>query len=145
MQRHASIWELAEATRCNFGPAQQAIVEMGSPSPGLPALVDRRREHRVPSAQARTDRRSWGRKVPTPTEAASCDLVTLGAAVADGSDGRSPGRTRDSLGANVAMGGVGTHALAVLDGVFTGPDRDGPYDYPHNDRSVLRQPSGHTR
>jgi hypothetical protein len=41
--------------------------------------------------------------------------------------------------------------LASLDadpdanGVFTGPDRDSPYNYPHNERSVLRQPSSHTR
>ena len=41
---------LVEAARCIAGPAQQAVVEMGSPPPGLPTSVERRREHRVTGA-----------------------------------------------------------------------------------------------
>src|SRR6266702_43148 len=64
---------------------------------------------------------------------------------ADGPDCSPPGRACDPLGPHAAMGRLGAHALALLDGGFTGPDRAGPYDYPHHDRSVLRQPSGQTR
>ena len=42
----ASALGLVEATRGNSGPAQQAVVAMGSPPIGLPARVKRRREHR---------------------------------------------------------------------------------------------------
>jgi hypothetical protein len=49
---------LVEATRENSGPAQHAVVEMGSPPLGLPTGVERRREHRVTGVRARTDRRS---------------------------------------------------------------------------------------
>ena len=62
---------LVEATRENSGPAQHAVVEMGSPPLGLPTGVERRREHRVTGAGARTDRRSLETMVPTPQEAAS--------------------------------------------------------------------------
>src|SRR5262245_2383888 len=49
--------------------------------------------------------------------------------------------TRDSLGADTAMGRVGADSIAVLDRALTRPDRAGAYDYPHHDRAVLRQPS----
>ena len=49
---------LVEAARESSGPAQHAVVEMGSPPLGLAALVERRREHRVTGVRARTDRRS---------------------------------------------------------------------------------------
>jgi hypothetical protein len=49
------------------------------------------------------------------------------------------------MGADTPMGRLGTDPVAVLDGFFTGPHRHGPYDYSHHDRSVLREPSGHTR
>ena len=58
MQRHPSTLVLVEATRENSGPAKHAVVEMGSPPLGLPAVVERRIEHRVTGAEARTDRRS---------------------------------------------------------------------------------------
>ena len=61
---------LVEATRANSGPAKQAVVEMGSPPTGLPALVERRIENRVTGPQARTDRRSLETMVPTRQEAA---------------------------------------------------------------------------
>jgi len=35
-----------------------------------------------------------------------------------GPDGHSPGRARDSLGSDAAMGGIITHSVALLDGVF---------------------------
>ncbi len=69
MQRHASALVLVEAPREKSGPAQHAVVEMGAPPTGLPALVERRREHRVPGPQARTDRRSLETMVPTLQEA----------------------------------------------------------------------------
>ena len=49
---------LVEATRENSGPAQHAVVEMGSPPLGLPTGVERRIENRVTGVRARTDRRS---------------------------------------------------------------------------------------
>src|SRR6266540_3203499 len=48
---------------------------------------------------------------------------------AHGADGGPPGRAGDSLGADTAMGRLGPHPLAVLDGRVPGPDRDGPYDH----------------
>jgi hypothetical protein len=59
MQRPPSVWVLVEATREISGPAQHAVVEMGSPLRGLPALVDRRRENQVTGVSARTERRSF--------------------------------------------------------------------------------------
>jgi hypothetical protein len=49
---------LVEVARCMSGPAKQAVVEMGSPPTGLPALVKRRREHWVTGVCPRTERRS---------------------------------------------------------------------------------------
>jgi hypothetical protein len=49
---------LVEAARCIAGRAKQAVVEMGSPPPGRPAVVKRRREHGVTGVRARTERRS---------------------------------------------------------------------------------------
>jgi hypothetical protein len=59
MRRHASVWVLVEAARCISGPAKQAVVEMGAPPLGLPAPVERRREHRVTGVGTRTESRSW--------------------------------------------------------------------------------------
>jgi hypothetical protein len=61
-----------------------------------------------------------------------------------GPNGGPPGRAGPSLGADTPMGRLGPHPLAVLDGLVTGPDGDGPYDHPHDDRSVLCEPSSHT-
>src|SRR2546430_14696676 len=58
MPCHTSALVLVEATREYAGPAQHAVVEMGAPPLGLPALVDRRRENQVTGVRARTDRRS---------------------------------------------------------------------------------------
>jgi hypothetical protein len=49
---------LVEAARCISGPCKEAVGEMGSPPTGCAAVVERRREHRVTGAQARTERRS---------------------------------------------------------------------------------------
>src|SRR5262249_42913710 len=43
------------------------------------------------------------------------------------------------------MGRLGAHPLAVLDGGFTGPHGQSPYDHPHDHRAVLCEPGGHTR
>src|SRR5712691_9262878 len=59
---------------------------------------------------------------------------------ADGPDGGPPRHVRHSLGADPPMGRLGAHPLALLDGGFTGPDRAGPYDHPHDDRAVLTKP-----
>jgi len=48
------------------------------------------------------------------------------------------------LGADAPMGHVGARTLAVLDGLFTGPHRAGPYDHPYHDWAVLCAPGGHT-
>jgi hypothetical protein len=74
-----------------------------------------------------------------------CCEPSVAARAAHRPDRGASGRARHSLGFEAPMGRVGTDALAVLDGVFTGPDRDSPYDHPHHDQSVLRKPSGHTR
>jgi len=58
MPCHTSALVLVEATREHAGPAQHAVVEMGAPPLGLPALVDRRREHQVTGGRARTESRS---------------------------------------------------------------------------------------
>ena len=58
MRCHTEAVMLVEAARENSGPAQHAVVEMGSPPLGLPALVERRIENRVTGVRARTDRRS---------------------------------------------------------------------------------------
>ena len=42
---------------------------------------------------------------------------------ADGPDCGPPGRVRHSLGADAPMGGIGAHALALLDGHLAGTDR----------------------
>ena len=44
-RRPISVWVLVEAARANSGPAKHAVVEMGSPPLGLPAVVERRREY----------------------------------------------------------------------------------------------------
>ena len=49
---------LVEAARDVSGPCTKAVGEMGSPPTGLPALVERRREHRVTGVCTRTERRS---------------------------------------------------------------------------------------
>src|SRR5262249_44519546 len=54
-------------------------------------------------------------------------------------------RAGDSLGANTAMGRLGPHSFAVLDGLFTGPHRHSPYDHAHHDRTVLCASSSATR
>ena len=64
---------------------------------------------------------------------------------ADGPDRGPPGRVRDSLGADTAMGGVRADALTILDGLITRIDRTDPYDHPHHDLAVLRQPSSQIR
>src|SRR5262249_6205568 len=43
------------------------------------------------------------------------------------------------------MGGVGADPVAVLDGGVPGPHSPGPYHHPHDHRSVLCEPGGHTR
>ena len=58
MRCHASVEVLVEAARLSSRPAKQAVVEMGSPSTVLPALVKRRREHRVTGVWTRTVSRS---------------------------------------------------------------------------------------
>jgi hypothetical protein len=58
MQRHTETLVLGEAPQENAGPAKHAVVEMGSPPLSLPVVVERRREHRVTGAYARTERRS---------------------------------------------------------------------------------------
>src|SRR5262245_17044222 len=51
--RHRLPLRLVEATRCIAGPAQHAVVAMGASPRDLPALVTRRREHRVPGVGTR--------------------------------------------------------------------------------------------
>src|SRR5262245_32451210 len=58
-----------------------------------------------------------------------------------GGIGAYPPRLRRRRGASLTA----PLPLAVLDGSFTGPDRASPYDHPHHDRTVLRQPSGPRR
>ena len=41
------------------------------------------------------------------------------------------------MGANAAMGGLGTHPPALLDGTLPDPDRHGPYDHPAHHQPVL--------
>ena len=58
---------LVEAARYFSGPCKEAVVEMGSPPTGLPAVVERRREHRVTGVGTRTDRRSLETRGPNAT------------------------------------------------------------------------------
>src|SRR5262249_42529786 len=46
---------------------------MGSPPTGLPAVVERRREHRVTGVGTRTDRRSLETRGPNATGSRQCD------------------------------------------------------------------------
>jgi hypothetical protein len=55
-----------EATRYTSGPCTAAVGEMGAPPTGLPALVPRRREHRVPGVCARTESRALEAMGPNP-------------------------------------------------------------------------------
>jgi hypothetical protein len=64
---------LVEAARCIAGPAKQAVVERGSPPTGLPALVKRRREHRVTGVWTRTARRSLETRGPNATGSPQTD------------------------------------------------------------------------
>jgi hypothetical protein len=57
-------WVRVAATRGIAGPAPHAVVEMGAPPLGLPALVKRRREPRVTGVCTRTERRSWETRSP---------------------------------------------------------------------------------
>ena len=68
--RPSSLLVLVEAARGMAGPCQKAVVEMGAPPTGLPARVERRREHRVTGVWARPESRSLATMVPTPQEAA---------------------------------------------------------------------------
>src|SRR3989442_4276265 len=67
MRRPAWVLVLVEAARCISGPGTQAVVEMGSPPTGLPALVERRREHRVTGVCPRTESRSLETRRPNAT------------------------------------------------------------------------------
>ena len=67
--RHACAHVLVEAARGISGPCKKAVVEMGSPPTGLPAVVIRRIETGVKGVYTRTVSRSL-REVPTPKEAA---------------------------------------------------------------------------
>ena len=70
-------WGWWEATRGISGPAKPAVVELVSPPTGLPAVVKRRREHRVTGVRARTESRAiegnsnglfhWPRPFPRAT------------------------------------------------------------------------------
>jgi hypothetical protein len=51
----------------SFRAHKEAVGELGSPPTGLPALVARRREHRVTGGGARTERRSLAPRGPTAT------------------------------------------------------------------------------
>jgi Homeodomain-like domain len=88
---------LVEATRCIAGPAQQAVVEMGAPPIGLPALVKRRREHRVTGVCTRTERRSLETRGPNATGSRQT-------ARGDVTAPRKPGRThrQESLSTTVS-------------------------------------------
>ncbi len=66
---HACAHVLVEVARWHSGPAKQAVVSMGSPPTGLPAVVTRRIETGVKGVYTRTVSRSL-REVPTPKEAA---------------------------------------------------------------------------
>src|SRR5262249_33053684 len=62
-----------------------------------------------------------------------------------GPNGGPPGRARNPLGADTPMGRLGTDPVAVLDGLFTGPHRHGPYDHSHHDPSILWEQDMHPR
>ena len=57
----------------NFRVQEGAVGELGSPPPGLPALVARRREHRVTGVQARTESRSLETRGPNATGSRQTD------------------------------------------------------------------------
>jgi hypothetical protein len=87
MRRHASVWVLVEAARCMSGPAQHAVVERGAPPLGLPAPVDRRREHRVTGVGTRTERRALETRRPNAQGSRQTHRGQV-----TGSSGGEPGR-----------------------------------------------------
>ena len=64
---HAAVLVLVEAARWTSGPFTEAVGEMGAPPTGLPALVARRREHRVTGVCARTESRALATDSPNAT------------------------------------------------------------------------------
>jgi len=68
--RHACAHVVVEVARWHSGPAKHAVVSMGSPPTGLPAVVTRRIETGGTGVYTRTVRRAL-REGPTPKEAAS--------------------------------------------------------------------------
>jgi hypothetical protein len=76
-------------------------------------------------------------------KAAGVLSVVCGAA--HGPDRRSPRRAGHALGPHAPMGRVGACPRALLDSLFAGPHREGPYDYPHRHRVVLCAQSRRTR
>jgi hypothetical protein len=67
MLSQASALVLVEAARETAGPCKEAVGERGSPLTGLPALVKRRREHRVTGGQSRTESRALETMNPNAT------------------------------------------------------------------------------
>jgi hypothetical protein len=65
--RQALALVLVEAARYFSGPCTEAVVEMGSPPTGIPAVVEKRREHLVTGVSTRTDRRSLETRGPSAT------------------------------------------------------------------------------
>jgi hypothetical protein len=65
--RQAVALVLVEAARYCSGPCQEAVVEMGSPPTGRPAVVERRREHWVTGVGTRTERRALETRGPNAT------------------------------------------------------------------------------
>ena len=49
------------------------------------------------------------------------------------------------MGLDAPIGGRSASPLMLLDDLVSGSDRNGPYDHPHHDWSVRRQPSDKTR
>ena len=70
---HPWVQGLVEVARCIAGRATHAVVEMGSPPTGLPAVVKRRREPWVTGVRARTDSRSWETIGPNATGSRQTD------------------------------------------------------------------------
>src|SRR5215510_1598824 len=75
---------------------------------------------------------------PVPSRAAGAVQVPAAGGVSllgrtpHGPDGGPPRRSGDALGAETPMGRLGAAPLALLAGVFAGPDRHRPYHYPHH-------------
>src|SRR5262249_30667422 len=161
--RRVHVWRLL------LRPTHHATRAAPCSIPSLPTILRPFSPHSTPTPMLQACRRMWNVNFTPICSAASwpmafsawvvirarksccCPSAASGAAFvrrggpAHGPDRGPPRHVRHSLGTDAPMGRLGAGPLALLDGVFAGPHRQGPYHHSHHDRTVLCEPGSRPR